>query len=55
MRTSTYLRSALVLLLAAAATVDLKLAHRHGYSPLELARAEKHWECVAVLEAAGAT
>ena len=55
MRTSTYLRSALVLLLAAAATVDLNLFRSRKDSPLQFATRKKQRECVAVLEAAGAT
>ena len=47
--------SALVLQLAVAAKVDLKYFRREGTSPLESARDRKHKECLAVLEAAGAT
>ncbi len=46
---------ALVWLLAVAAKDDLKLFRRRGQDPLEEARDRKHKECVAVLEAAGAT
>ena len=47
--------SALVWLLAVAAKVDLKLFRREGWSPLEEAKGKEHTECIAVLEAAGAT
>ena len=49
------MKSALVLLLAVAAKVDLKLFRRDGESPVERARSNNHMECIAVLEAAGAT
>ena len=47
--------SALVLLLVVSAKVDLKVFRRSGRSPLKLAKSKGHTECLAVLEAAGAT
>jgi hypothetical protein len=47
--------SALVWLLAVVAKVDLRLFRRYGQSPLASARLKGHQECIAVLEAAGAT